>query len=337
MFECVTLRQKRVPDRVPCDRTPGASDAETHFTGPADRAKRRSVQIIRSPVPYQSILAVVFWMSGTLLSFSAAAVSVRALAPVFSVFEMLSIRNAGAVLILLALALVRPGLRTGMKPRHLGLHLVRNSLHFAGTYVWTFSLTLLPLATVFALEFTMPAWVAILAVPLLHERMNRGRVVAVVLGFTGVLVILRPGLEALQPASILMLAAAFAFALVGILTKRLTRTETTFSIVFFMNLMQLVMNLAGVREAFWLKLDPSQLLPLAGICLGGLLSHYCLTNAYRHGDASMVVPLDFLRIPLIALVGWQFYGEALDPYVFLGSACIVAGILYSLRFEARSA
>jgi drug/metabolite transporter (DMT)-like permease len=133
-----------------------------------------------------------------------------------------------------------------------------------------------------------------------------------------------------------MLAVAFAFAVVGIITKHLTKTESTFSILFFMNLMQFPMNLAGVREAFWLKLAPSQILPLIGICVGGLLSHYCLTNAYRNGDASMVVPLDFLRIPLIALVGWQLYGEALDPYVFVGSACIVVGILYSLRFEAKS-
>jgi drug/metabolite transporter (DMT)-like permease len=167
--------------------------------------------------------------------------------------------------------------------------------------------------------------------------MSRGRWVAVTLGFAGVLVILRPGAETLQPASFIMLAVAFGFALVSIMTKKLTRTESTFSILFFMNLMQLPMNLLGIGGAFWLRIDPSHIVALIGVCAGGLLSHYCLTNAYRHGDATMVVPLDFLRIPLIALVGWRFYGEALDPYVFVGSACIVAGILYSLRNEAKSA
>jgi drug/metabolite transporter (DMT)-like permease len=97
------------------------------------------------------------------------------------------------------------------------------------------------------------------------------------------------------------------------------------------------MNLAGVRRAFWLVIQPSLVLPIAGICLGGLLSHYCLTNAYRRGDATMVVPLDFMRIPLIAFVGWQFYGEPLDPFVFLGSGCIILGLLYSLHREAKSA
>jgi len=295
-----------------------------------------TIQIIRSAVPHRSLLAVVLWMSGALLAFSATAVAVRALAPAFSVFEMLAMRNAAGVAILLAFASFKPELRPGLKPRRFGLHLARNVLHFASTDGWAFSLTLLPLATVFALEFTTPAWVALLAIPLLHEKMNRGRFVAVVLGFAGVLIILRPGVETLQPASFLMLAVAFAFALVAIMTKRLTRTESTFSILFFMNLMQLPMNLAGVNGAFWLRISQSHVLPLLGICVGGLLSHYCLTNAYRRGDATMVVPLDFLRIPLIALVGWQLYGESLDPYVFLGSGCIIVGLLYSLRREAKN-
>jgi drug/metabolite transporter (DMT)-like permease len=275
-------------------------------------------------------------MSGALLSFSATAIAVRALATAFSVFEMLAVRNAAGVAILLVLAGLKPELRAGLKPRRFGLHLARNVLHFAGTDGWTFGLTLLPLATVFALEFTSPAWVALLAIPLLQERMTWGRFVAVVLGFAGVLIILRPGLETLQPASFLMLGVAFAFALVAIITKRLTRTESTFSILFFMNLMQLPMNLIGISRAFWLAIQPAHVLPLLGICAGGLLSHFCLTNAYRHGDATMVVPLDFMRIPLIAFVGWQLYGEALDPYVFLGSGCIVVGLLYSLNREARS-
>lgn len=275
-------------------------------------------------------------MSGALLAFSATAVAVRALAPTFSVFEMLAVRNLAGVAILLALAGIKPELRPGLKPRRFTLHLTRNVLHFAGTDGWAFGLTLLPLATVFALEFTTPAWVALLAIPLLQERMTWGRFVAVVLGFAGVLIILRPGLETLQPASFLMLGVAFAFALVAIMTKSLTKTESTFSILFFMNLLQLPMNLAGVSRAFWLAIEPQHVLPFIGICAGGLLAHYCLTNAYRRGDATMVVPLDFMRIPLIAIVGWQFYGESLDPYVFIGSACIVVGLLYSLNREAKA-
>jgi drug/metabolite transporter (DMT)-like permease len=216
------------------------------------------------------------------------------------------------------------------------MHLGRNAVHFAGTYGWTLGVTLLPLATVFAFEFTAPIWVALLAVPLLRETLTRGRIVALVLGFIGVLVILRPGFSSIQPASLIVLGAAFAFALTAIFTKALTRTESTFSILFWMNAMQLGANLVGSGRAFWSKIDGAQAVPLVTICVVGLLSHFCLTNAYRAGDATMVVPLDFLRIPLIAVVGWQLYDEALDPLVFLGSAAIVAGILFNLRSEARA-
>jgi drug/metabolite transporter (DMT)-like permease len=288
-------------------------------------------------VSQRNILVAVLWMGGALLSFSATAVAVRSLSATFSVFEILSMRNGSGVLILLGLALLKPAFRPGLWPRRLPLHLTRNVVHFLSTDAWAFSLTLLPLATVFAIEFTTPAWVGLMAIPLLHERMTKGRLVAIVAGTVGVLIILRPGGATLQPASFLVLAVAFAFALVAIITKKLTATESTFSILFYMNLIQLPMNLAGVRSLFWSRLETAHMLPVAGICLGGLLSHYCLTNAYRYGDASMVVPLDFLRIPLIAFVGWWLYQEALDPFVFVGSAVIVAGLIYSLRQETKVA
>jgi drug/metabolite transporter (DMT)-like permease len=286
-------------------------------------------------VTQRNILAVVLWMSGALFSFSATAVAVRALAPTFSVFEMLALRNAAGAAFLLGLALVKPHLRTQLRARRFGLHLARNGVHFAGTYAWTLGVTLLPLATVFALEFTTPAWVALLAVLILSERMDTARLVAIALGLLGVLVVLRPGVAALQPASFIVLGAAICFALTTIGTKKLVVTESTFAILLFMNLIQLPMNLVGAHPGFWLKIGAQHALPLAGICVGGLLSHFCLTNAYRHGDAIMVVPLDFLRIPLIALVGWRLYGEALDPFVLVGSLIIIAGIVCNLRSETR--
>lgn len=285
-------------------------------------------------VTQRNVLAAVVWMIGALISFSATAVGVRELAKELSVFEILTLRNAAGALILLALAAPQRALRRTLWPRRLPLHLLRNVVHFAATYGWTLGLTLLPLATVFAIEFTTPAWVALLAVVFLRERMTASRLVAIVLGFAGVLVILRPGIEALQATGLLVLAAAVGFAVTTIATKRLTATESTFSILLWMNLIQLPLNTFGTAPAFWTRLDSAQALPLAGVCLGGLGSHYCLTNAFRHGDAIMVVPLDFLRLPLIALVGWRLYGEALDPFLFVGAALILAGILWNLHAEA---
>ncbi len=285
---------------------------------------------------HRTILLVVMWMSGALVSFSATAIAVRALARSFSVFEILSLRNAAGIGILLTFALFNPGLRSSLRPQRMALHAVRNVVHFGGTYAWTLGVTLLPLATVFALEFTTPVWVAGLAVLMLGERLTVSRLVAIVLGFLGVIVILRPGLETLQPAALVVLGSALGFALTAIATKKLTRTIPTFAILFWMNVMQLPLNLVGSDPAFWARIDTTHALPLAGIAVCGLFSHFCLTNAYRHGDATMVVPLDFLRIPLIAIVGWQLYGESLDPFVFLGSVFIIAGILWNLRAEART-
>ncbi|HEV2557193.1 MAG TPA: DMT family transporter [Microvirga sp.] len=286
---------------------------------------------------HRKILVVVLWMTGALISFSATAIAVRGLSAAFSVAETLAFRNAAGIAILAALALARPSLRPDIAPRRIPLHLARNVVHFAATYAWTLGVTLLPLATVFALEFTTPAWVALLAVLLLRETMTTPRLVAIVLGFLGVLVIQRPGLATFEASSLVVLFSALGFALTAIATKKLVATESTFAILFMMNLMQLPMNLVLTGEAFWLKLGPEHLSPLAVICVSGLTSHWCLTNAYRNGDAIMVVPLDFLRIPLIALVGWHLYGEALDPFVLAGSLVIIAGILWNLRAEGRAA
>jgi drug/metabolite transporter (DMT)-like permease len=284
----------------------------------------------------RNLPALVGWMAGTLVSFSARAVSIRELQGHLSVFEMLSLRNAAGLAILLALALARPELRATLKPRRMRLQVFRNVVHFAGTYAWALGVTLLPLALVFALEFTTPIWVAALAVLILRERLTGPRIAAIALGFVGVLVILRPGLSGLQVGALIVLFSALAFGVTTIATKALTRTESTFAILVWMNALQLPMNLAGADFGFWARLPEAPLLPLVGICVLGLSAHWCLTNAYRHGDAILVVPLDFLRVPLIALVGFLLYRETLDPFLFAGAGLIIAGILWNLRAEARA-
>ena len=281
---------------------------------------------------------VVLWMVGALLSFSVMAVSVRELAKDgLSIFEILVFRSAIALLVLLLLLLLRPELRVHAKPRRMGLNLLRNVVHYAAQYAWALSLTMLPLAMVFALEFTMPAWTTLLAVWLLHERMTPSRIGVVVFGLIGVLVILRPGVAGFNPAAILVLLAAFGFAVTMITTKVLTASETTFGIVFWMSVIQLPLSLLGSDLTVFLHLDTLHILPALGVGIAGLTSHYCLSNAFRAGDASLVVPLDFMRIPLIAVVGWAFYGERLDIFVLLGALIIVVGVLWNLRSETARA
>ena len=278
---------------------------------------------------------LVFWMSGTLLSFIVAALSVRTLSAKLSAFEMMSVRSAGGLIILFLLAVARPSLLEGLRARRLGLQAARNTVHFVSQICWTVAIVALPFATVFALEFTTPAWVALLAVLFLGERMTLPRAAALTLCSIGVLVILRPGMDSFQPVALLVVFGALLFAIAATLTKRLIETETTFSIMFWMNVMQFPMNLAGSDPTFIFRIDAPMILPLIGVAVAGLSIHYCLTNAFRCGDAMIVIPMDFLRVPLIALIGWTLYGEHLDAFVFTGAALIIAGVLWNVRGEAQ--
>lgn len=281
---------------------------------------------------------VVLWMAGALLSFSALAVSVREMARVVSVWEVLALRNVGGIVVLVAYALLARQRIGGPFP--LKLHLLRNVFHFGGQACWAFGVTLLPLATVFALEFTTPAWTMVVAAIFLGERITRGRVAALVLGFAGVLVILRPGAAAFDPAALVVLAAAFFFSVQITTTKFLTGQNSTLTILFWMNVLQLpayivtelvlggspIGSLANIGTAHWL--------PLLGLMVTGLSAHVCFTNAMRYGDATLVVPIDFLRIPFVATIGVLLYAEPFDPVVLVGAAVSAAGILWSL-LEAR--
>jgi drug/metabolite transporter (DMT)-like permease len=284
------------------------------------------------------IARVVLWMIGALLSFSVMAVSIRELSRAgLSIFEILAIRSGVALLVLFVLLAVRPDLRLHARPRRMGLNLFRNTVHYASQFSWALSLTMLPLATVFALEFTMPAWTALLAIWFLHERMTPSRLGVVVFGLIGVLVILRPGIASFNPAAILVLLAALGYAITMVTTKKLTMTETTFGIVFWMAVIQFPLSLVGSDPTVFLHFETRHILPALGVGTAGLTSHYCLSNAFRSGDATLVVPLDFMRIPLIAVVGWAFYGERLDIFVLLGAIIIVSGVLWNLRSEVARA
>jgi drug/metabolite transporter (DMT)-like permease len=288
-------------------------------------------------VTVRQLARVVFWMSGALLSFSAMALAIRRLGGTFTTFEILTLRTSGGLIGMLLIGAWWPHLFRGFTTHRIGLHALRNSIHLAAQYLWTASIALLPLATVFALEFTAPAWTTLLAVVLLGERLTASRIGAVVCGFLGVLVIVRPGLATFQPASLFVLAAAFGYACVYVATKKLTTTDSTFAIILWMNIMQFPVAYAFSDPLFFLRIDLGNLPAALAVALAGLSSHYCLTNALNAGDASVVVPFDFLRLPLIAALAWLVFGEPTNPTVLAGAALIIAGVTWNLRAEARGA
>ena len=276
---------------------------------------------------------VIAWMGGALVSFCALALAIRGLSAALSVYEVLTLRSLGGVVVLGVYGAARGGIAW---PQPLHLHVLRNVVHCGAQICWAWGVVLLPLATVFALEFTTPAWTMVMAVAFLGEKLSRGRIAAVALGFVGVLIILRPGLGSFDTKSLLVLAAAVMFGIQLTTTKFLIGSNNVLTILFWMNLMQLPMNYAAHvaidgQVAIWSGLGWS-LAPVGAVLLvAGLAAHVCLTNAFRFGDATLVVPLDFLRVPLIALIGAAVYGERIDGLVLVGALVTALGIVASLR------
>jgi len=277
-------------------------------------------------------LRAALWMVGTLFSFSTMAIAVRELLDTMGTFEVLFFRSLISLVIVLALV-PRYGIGA-LRTKRIGLHTIRNLFHFCGQFAWVYSIAFLPLATVFAIEFTMPVWTAVLAVFLLGERLNGGRVTMLVLGLVGILIILRPGFAFIHPAALVMLGGSLAFATTMISTKRLSSTDSPLVILFYMSVIQLPLGLIPALPV-WVMPTAADLPWVVGVGVAGYSAHYCMARAFRLADATLVVPLDFLRLPLIALVGALFYGERIELATMVGAAVIFAGTYYSVRRESR--
>lgn len=272
------------------------------------------------------------WMGGAVVSFSVMAIAVRELLRALGIFEILFLRSLVS-LILLAAVLPVVGWQA-LRTQRFGLHVVRNLFHFSGQYAWVYAIAWLPLATVFAIEFTMPVWAALLAVPILGERLNRGRVIMLVLGLVGIFIILKPGLAEVKPAALVMLAGSFAYAATMIGTKRLAQSDSAIAVLFYMSAIQVPLGLVPALPA-WVTPGLVDLPWIVAVGATGLSAHFCMTRSLRIADATLVVPIDFLRLPLITAVGVLFYGEPLELSILLGAAVIFAGTYASIRLESR--
>jgi drug/metabolite transporter (DMT)-like permease len=280
----------------------------------------------------QNPLAAALWMGCAVLSFSFMAVAVRELLRHMGAFEILFLRTAVTMLIVIAVLA-----RVGTATLHTGLfrlHLARALMHLGGQYCWIYAIGALTLATVFAIEFTMPVWVAVLATLFLGERMNRGRVAMLALGLAGIAIILRPDVGGLQPAALVMVLGSMFYAGNMIMTKRISAADSPLAVLFWMSLTQLPLTFASALPQ-WVRPQPIDLLWAVVIGTGSFIAHYSMTRAMKLGDATLVVPIDFLRLPLIALIGALVYGESLELATFIGAAVIFAGTYYSLARESR--
>lgn len=249
-----------------------------------------------------------------------------------NVFQIMEVRSVLGLCMLYPLIRMSGGF-AAMKTARPLQHISRNLIHYSAQLGWFFALTLIPLGQVVSIEFTMPIWTAILAAAFLGERMTVWKVVAIVLGIVGVVVIVRPSTGEVNPGQLIALAAAVGFGISIAMVKSLTRTENTLAIIFWMLVVQ---SVAGFFPSIHVWAWPSAWAwgwtVVIAIC--GTFSHYCMARAMLYADATVVIPMDFLRVPLSAAAGWLIYSERLDMFTVLGAALILSGNLLNLKAAA---
>src|SRR5262249_47724404 len=246
-----------------------------------------------------------------------------------NVFQLMFIRS-GVGLFLLSPLLYRAGGFAAVRTKRLPQHIARNTIHFGAQLGWFFALTLIPIGQLVAIEFTMPIWTAVLAAMFLGERLTIWKLCAIVLGLIGVIMIVRPATGEINPGQLIALAAAVGFGISIAMVKSLTRTEQTVTIIFYMLAVQTAGSLLPALYVWqWPSLATWGWGFVIAFC--GTFSHYCMARAMLYADATVVIPMDFLRVPLTALAGWLLYSERLDAFTVLGAALILTGNLVNLR------
>jgi drug/metabolite transporter (DMT)-like permease len=279
------------------------------------------------------VLKAAFWMAGWLACMVVMAVAGREATRELHVFQVMELRSLIGLVMLYPVIHANGGFRA-LGTRHPWRHVGRNVAHYGAQFGWFMALTMIPLAQVISIEFTMPIWTAIFAVVFLRERMGLWKNLAVVLGLVGVAIIVRPFDGSINAGQLIALAAAVGFATSVIMVKALTRTDRVVVILFWMMIIQSAM---GALPALYEWRQPSAYvwMWIVVIAFCGTYSHFCMTHALLHADATVVVPMDFLRVPLAALAGWLIYSEKVDVYIAAGAALILVGNLLNLKGARR--
>jgi drug/metabolite transporter (DMT)-like permease len=283
------------------------------------------------------VVKAALWMLGAVVSFTAMAVAGREMAHELDTFEIMLYRSFIGIAVVLSVARVA-GTLGQISRQRLGLHFIRNLSHFTGQNLWFYAIALIPFAQLAAFEFTTPLWVALLAPFFLSEQLTRVRVFAAIIGFCGILLVARPGSLSIGPGTIAAALCAIGFAGAMISTKLLARTESTTCILFWLTVMQAVLGL--ICAGYDGDIAVPSLTTLPGIIvvgLGGLLAHFCITTALQFAPAVIVSPMDFIRLPIMALVGMLFYQETVDSWVVFGALLVFGGNILNIYTEHRAA
>ena len=278
------------------------------------------------------VLRGVAWAVVSMAMFTFTPVFVRFLSSDMGAVEIIFHRSLIATVALLAWFVWTDisRLRTRVFKSHVG----RAALNFGGMALWFQAIVSMPLAEATALHFTLPLYTVIFAAMFLGERVGWRRWSATAVGFLGALIVLRPGAVPISAEAMMVLGSAAFYGGAVVMIKLLTRTDAALPIAFYSNLLMGVIAL--VPTVFLWKgpalSDIPLLLALAAI---GTAAPYCFTRALVNLDASVVAPLDFLRLPFTALAAWLIFAEVPDRWTWIGAAVIFGSTTYVARREAR--
>ena len=278
------------------------------------------------------VLRGVAWAVVSMALFSLTPVFVRFLASEMHAVEIIFHRSLIATAVLLAWFVWRDiaRLRTRVFKSHVG----RAALNFAGMTLWFQAIIAMPLAEATALHFTLPLYTVIFAALFLGERVGWRRWSATAVGFLGALIVLRPGAVPVSSEAVMVLASAAFYGGAVVMIKLLTRTDAALPIAFYSNLL---MGVIALLPTIFLWRGPalSDIPMLLALAFIGTAAPYCFTRALANLDASVVAPLDFLRLPFTAFAAWLIFFEVPDRWTWVGAVVIFGSTTYVARREAR--
>ena len=275
------------------------------------------------------------WMLGFILNITITAICIRELSFKYSSFEIQNFRNIFSIIIILIFFKTKNNVH--LTTFQLKNNFIRNIFHFIGQSAWTWGLTVLPLAVVFSLEFTMPIWAAIIAIIIFKEKITLNKILFLILGLLGTCIILLPDTKYIGIYNIIVLFSAITYAIAHNFTKKLTSTDSIISILFYMAIIQLPFSLIGSFIVDNLHYNIVKEMPLIILLtITSLLAHYCLSSALKNSEASVVLPIDYIRLPLIIFIGWYYYDEIISSNVFIGSVFIIFGVIVFLNKDFKN-
>ena len=278
------------------------------------------------------VLRGVAWAVVSMAMFTLTPVFVRFLSSEMHAVEIIFHRSLIATVVLLAWFVWSDISR--LRTRVLKAHIGRSALNFAGMALWFQAIIAMPLAEATALHFTLPLYTVVFAAAFLGERVGWRRWSATAVGFLGALIVLRPGAVPVSREAVMVLASAAFYGGAVVMIKLLTRTDAALPIAFYSNLL---MGLMALLPTVFLWKGPalSDMPMLLALAFIGTAAPYCFTRALVNLDASVVAPLDFLRLPFTAFAAWLIFAEVPDRWTWMGAVVIFGSTTYVARREAR--